>query len=180
MASPQLTLAQVQQLSGAVAEYIASQRGFFLRTSLPLTLEQREAMEGFFVPDVLDGSRLVVLQSSRVQNPDFYPQLWRLGFRNLPDFRTMAAITFGDVVVSHQPFTHGLLFLELVHVEQYRQLGIPQFSNLYVRGFLTGRGYEGIPLEGNAYSLGASFEAIPRQRFSVADEVSEWVRNGRF
>jgi hypothetical protein len=67
-----------------------------------------------------------------------------------------------------------------VHVEQYRQLGIPQFSNLYVRGFLTGSGYEGIPLEGNAYALGARFEANPRQRFSVSDEVAEWVRHGRF
>ena len=92
----------------------------------------------------------------------------------------MGAITFGDVVVAHEPFTDGLLFHELVHVEQYRQLGIPQFSNLYVRGFLTGGGYEGIPLERNAYGLGARFEANPRQRFSVADEVSEWVRNGRF
>jgi hypothetical protein len=42
------------------------------------------------------------------------------------------------VVVSHQPFNHGLLFHELVHVEQYRQLGIQQFANLYVRGFLRG------------------------------------------
>jgi hypothetical protein len=137
-------------------------------------------MEGFFLPEILDRTRLVVLQSSRVQNPDFYPELWQLGFRNLPEFGLMGATTFGDVVVAHQPFTDGLLFHELVHVEQYRQLGIPQFSNLYVRGFLTGGGYEGIPLERNAYALGARFEANPRQQFSVADEVSEWVRNGRF
>ena len=180
MALPQLTLEQVQQLSAAVAHYIASQREAFLPASVALTLEQRGTMEGFFVPEILDGTRLVVLQNSRVQNPDFYPKLWQLGFRNLPDFGLMGAITFGDVVVAHEPFTDGLLFHELVHVEQYRQLGIPQFSNLYVRGFLTGGGYEGIPLERNAYALGARFEANPRQQFSVADEVSEWVRNGRF
>jgi hypothetical protein len=180
MASPQLTFEQVQQLSTAVAQYIAGQRETFLPASVALTLEQRGTMEGFFVPEILDGTRLVVLQNSRVQNPDFYPQLRQLGFRNLPDFGLMAGITFGDVVVAHQPFTHGLLFHEFVHVEQYRQLGIPQFSNLYVRGFLTGGGYEGIPLERNAYALGARFEANPRQRFSVAGEVSEWVRKGRF
>jgi hypothetical protein len=58
-------------------------------------------------------------------NPDFYPMLRSLGFNNLPDQSTMGAITFSDVVVSHEPFSNGLLFHELVHVEQYRQLGIP-------------------------------------------------------
>jgi hypothetical protein len=92
----------------------------------------------------------------------------------------MAATTFGDVVVSHVAFTDGLLFHELVHVEQYRQLGIPRFSELYVRGFLSGSRYDGIPLEVNAYALGGQFERNPRQRFSVADEVARWVREGRF
>ena len=35
--------------------------------------------------------------------------------------------TFSDVVVSHGPFSNGLLFHKLVHVEQYRQDGIPTF-----------------------------------------------------
>ena len=180
MTTPQLTMEQVQQLSSAVAHYIASQREAFLPASLSLTDEQRGAMGRFFIPEVLDESRLVVLQNSRVQNPDFYPNLLQLGFSNLPDFRLMAATTFGNVVVSHQPFTDGLLFHELVHVEQYRQLGIPQFSILYVRGFLAGGGYDGIPLERNAYALGSQFEANPEQRFSVTDEVAEWIQNGRF
>jgi hypothetical protein len=54
-----------------------------------------------------------------------------MGFNNLPDQSTMAAITFCDVVVSHESFSDGLLFHELVHVEQYRQLGISRFSELY-------------------------------------------------
>ena len=65
----------------------------------------------------------------------------------------MAAVTFQDVVVSHEPFSDGLLFHEFVHVEQYRQLGRARFAELYVRGFLAGRGYPGIPLEINAYAL---------------------------
>lgn len=170
----------MQQLSAAVAQYITAQREAYLPTGIPLTAEQRLALQGFLIQAVIDKARLVVLQNSRVQNPNFYPELWQLGFRNLPDFRSMAAITFGNVVVSHQPFTHGLLFHELVHVEQYRQLGIPQFSNLYVRGFLTGGGYDGIPLEMNAYALGTRFEANPQLRFSVSDEVAAWVRHGRF
>jgi hypothetical protein len=84
------------------------------------------------------------------------------------------------VVVSHEPFTDGLLFHELVHVEQYRQLGIPRFAELYVRGFLKGGGYDGIPLEVNAYMLGGRYESNPAQRFSMADEVPQWIAEGTF
>jgi len=50
-----------------------------------------------------------------VENPPFHVPLRRMGFTNLPSFSTMAAVTFCDVVVSHQPFSDGLLFHELVH-----------------------------------------------------------------
>jgi hypothetical protein len=112
--------------------------------------------------------------------PPFYEMLRQMGLVNLPDFSTMVAVTFDDVVISHQPFTDGLLFHELVHVEQYRRLGIPRFAELYVRGFLTGGGYDGIPLELSAYLLEDRFESDPQTRFSVEDEVTAWIRQGRF
>lgn len=136
-------------------------------------------MAGFFLPRVLDAVRVLVLGGMGVENPPFYPMLAGMGFSNLPDFFQMAAITFFDVVVSHVPFTDGLLFHELVHVEQYHQLGIPRFSEVYVRGFLSGGGYDGIPLELNAFALGRNFEAHPRRRFSVADEVARETMEGR-
>jgi hypothetical protein len=58
-----------------------------------------------------------------------------LGFKNLPDQSMMVAITFCDVVVSHQPFSAGLLFHEFVHVEQYRELGVSRFSELMFADF---------------------------------------------
>ena len=119
-------------------------------------------------------------RANGVANPDFYPMLRSLGFNNLPDQSAMAAITFCDVVISHEPFSNGLLFHEFVHVEQYRQLGIPRFSELYVRGFLNGGSYEAIPLEVNAYTLGGRFEQNPANRFSVADEAGRWIAEGRF
>ena len=79
----------------------------------------------------------------------------------------MAAITFCDVVVSHEPFSDGLLFHELVHVEQYRQLGVQRFSEFYVRGFLNGGSYEAIPVEVNAYALEDRFRSDSRRGFSV-------------
>jgi len=65
-------------------------------------------------------------------------------------------------------------------VEQYRQLGIPHFSELYVRGFLNGGSYEAIPLEVNVYTLEGRFERYPARHFSVADEVHNWVVEGKF
>lgn len=66
-------------------------------------------MDGFFLPQVLT-TRLLVLGDTRVDNPPFYPLLRQMGFSDLPSFSTMVAVTFCDVVVSHQPFTDGLLF----------------------------------------------------------------------
>jgi hypothetical protein len=149
MAAPLLTPDQIAQLFGLVAEYISDQREKALPHAFPLSSEQRASLDGFFLPQVLD-TRLLVLGETRVENPTFYPMLRQIGFTNLPNFTTMAAVTFCDVVVSHQPFSDGLEFHELVHVEQYRQLGITRFAELYVRGFLSGGGYDGIPLEMNA------------------------------
>ncbi len=179
MATPRLTPEQIAQVSGLVAKYVATQCERSASRAIPLSVPQRALMGGFFSPLLIDETRLLVLQGEWVANPDFYPMLRSLGFSNLPDQSAMAAITFCDVVVSHGPFSNGLLFHELVHVEQYRQLGIPRFSGLYVRGFLNGGSYGAIPLEVNAYTLGGRFEQNPANRFSVEDEVRRWIAEGR-
>jgi hypothetical protein len=180
MATPPLSAGQIDQVSLAVAEYIASQRDRFLNRSVKLSGVQKTAIVGFFRADLLETTQIVVLENERIGNPDFYAMLRGLGFSNLPDFAQMAAVTFKDVVVSHEPFSGGLLFHEFVHVEQYRQLGVPRFAELYVRGFLNGGGYDGIPLEINAYDLGSRFEEHPERGFSVEAQVSSWIRLGRF
>jgi hypothetical protein len=92
----------------------------------------------------------------------------------------MAAITFVDTVVSHEPLTDRLLFHELVHVVQYQKLGVPGFSAKYVTGFLSGGSYETLPLEMNAYKLDARFAGAPAKPFSVEDEVQAWIGAGMF
>jgi hypothetical protein len=180
VAIPYLGPEQIAQVSGLVAQYITTRREKYAARAIPLSAQQKAKMAGFFSPELLDNVRLLVLSGERVANPDFYPMLRGLGFDNLPDQSAMGAITFSDTVVSHGPFTDGLLFHELVHVEQYRQLGIPSFSRLYVRGFLNGGGYDAIPLERNAYMLGERYEKDTDRCFSVADEVAGWIATGRF
>jgi hypothetical protein len=179
MATTRLTPDQINQVLGLVVQYIASQREKYAPRAIPLAAQQKAAMAGFFSQQLLEGTRLLVLRGEQVANPDFYPMLKGFGFTNLPDQASMAAITFSDVVVSHEQFSNGLLFHELVHVEQYRQLGISRFSELYVRGFLNGGSHEAIPLEVNAYTLGGRFESDPRRMFSVEDEVARWAADGR-
>jgi hypothetical protein len=179
MPAPNLPPEQIAQVSELVAGYISAQRGKYAPRTVALSASQRRPLEPFFMPEVLNQVRVLVLEGERLSNPDFYPMLRGLGFSHLPDQSTMAAITFCDVVVSQEPFSQALLFHELVHVEQYRQLGIPRFSELYVRGFLSGGSYEAIPLEVNAYTLEAKFEKHPDKPFSVAEVVARWLAEGR-
>lgn len=73
------------------------------------------------------------------------------------------------------PITDELLFHKLVHVEQHRQLSVVNFSAPYVRGFLVGGGHEGIPLNEMLMLLESALKKDPTMRFSVADEVAEWI-----
>jgi hypothetical protein len=170
----------VTQLSGLLCQYITAQREKYRSVAVALTDQEKSKMAGFFSPEVLDEARLMILRGDRLANPDFYPMLRAMGFDNLPDLSLMEATTFSDTVVSHRPFTDGLLFHELVHVEQYRQLGVPRFAELYIGGFLSGGGYDGIPLEKNAYGLGGRYEAAPGSYFSVAADVAGWISSGLF
>jgi hypothetical protein len=174
---PQLTPTQIQQIATQVAGYIQDQRAAFAGRATPLLQALAVQMNAFFRPELLNSTRAVVLQGERVADPDFYPMLQGLGFANLPDFSGMAAITFGDLIVSHEPFTPTLLFHELVHVEQYAQLGMDRFAELYVKGFLSGGSYEAIPLELNAYGLEGAFRNAPHRRFSVESEVAAFLRS---
>jgi hypothetical protein len=177
---PRLTAKQIDSVSRLVSDYITLQREKYRSRTTALSEAQKAALAGFFSAAVLESVRVAVLRKERIGNPEFYPVLTKMGFLNLPDQSTMAAITFCDVVVSHEPFSDGLLFHELVHVEQYRQLGIARFSELYVRGFLSGGSYEAIPLEVNAYTLEGRFQSNCDRAFSVEDEVGEWARSGLF
>jgi len=163
-----------------VAEYISDRREQFASRASNLSSGQKSWLAKFFRRELLDSTKILVLRDEPLANPPFYAELREFGVENLPDFQQMTAVTSNDVVVSHEAFSNGLLFHELVHVEQYRRLGVASFADHYVRGFLAGGGYGGIPLEINAYDLGGRFEADPDHAFSVEDEVSVWIAERRF
>src|ERR1051326_301790 len=148
-----LSLAMVSQLASMVEDYISDSRKKYAPQAVPLTDAQRSTMQPFFSPAVLDSARLCVLRGTRVSNPPMYTMAKMMGIRTLPDFAAMTAITFVDVIVSHQEFTDALLFHELVHVAQYTQVDLKEFAARFVNGFLQGRSYEEVPLEKMAFAL---------------------------
>ena len=169
----------VSQLANAVQTYIVASRKKYVAKAVPLTAAQKSTMQPFFDQGILDQTRVLVLNGSRIENPPFYAMAKMMGTRNLPSFSDVAAVTFVDVVVSHEPFSHSLLFHELVHVVQYAQLGSKEFASRYVQGFLKTGSYDNIPLEKNAYELEERFNG-KSAAFSVADEVRTWSDAGKF
>jgi hypothetical protein len=170
----------IGQVAGMVADYISSSRKKYVANAVPPTAEQRAAMQPFFPADILDQTKLLVLKGKRIGDPGFYTMARMMGFKDLPSFADVAAVTFVDVIVSHEEFTDALLFHELVHVVQYAQLGVKEFSARYVSGFVNGAGYDGIPLEKNAYELEQRYTTNKAQMFSVEDEVKRWIEAGKF
>ena len=166
--------AMVSQLAAMVEAYISSSREKYAPQAVPLTDAQRAAMSPFFSSSILDSARLCVLRGTRVPNPSIYSMAKMMGIRNLPDFSGMAAITFVDVIVSHEDFTDALLFHELVHVAQYAQMELKEFAARFINGFIQGGSYEKIPLEIHAHVLGDRFSQNASQLFSVDDEVRRW------
>ena len=126
----------------------------------------------------LHRARVVHSDPLPIPDPPFYPQLRRLGL-DFPSPAMTAAITLDYVIASRAPMSLSLLFHELVHLVQFRLLGVRTFSRLYVRGFLAGGSYHGIPLERCAFELGHRFET-DGQPFDVELEVGNWIKRKLF
>lgn len=170
-----LTPGIITQVASMVESYIENSREKYVSKAAPLSAEQRSQMESFFPPEILDSARLLVLRGARIQDPPFYTMARIMGIKSLPSFADTSAVTFIDVVVSHEDFTPGLLFHELVHAVQYVQLGTKEFASRYVSGFLKGGSYAENPLEKHAFALEQRFSVNPQEGFSVADEVKRWI-----
>jgi hypothetical protein len=154
--------------------WVAAQREAFAPTSDPISEEDRAVLRNYFGHAVLQGSRVVWVDE--IPNPDFYAAVERAGLPMPLDFRLMSGMTFGDTILISRSQFEGpatwrpLLFHELVHVVQYRILGVDRFVSQYIEGW-AGNGffYESIPLERMAYELQGRFDL--GARFSVESEV---------
>jgi len=168
----------LDHLAAVAADWVVAQRDRLRPASRPLTDDEKRATAPWFEAVTLERARVVLRE--RCPSPDFLsPELVaRLQALNVDPtlFRmeTMAGITFDEVIViatwgqATARLRPGLLFHELVHVAQYRALGVEQFMEIYVRGFAEA-GYRGTPPEAQAHALTARFER--GEVFSVEREA---------
>jgi hypothetical protein len=177
---PYCAESDIQKAIQWFAEYLRAAREEYHAIAGPLAGEWRDTMEGYFEPALLDQARVLELVDERVANPWFYPKAREKGFQHLPDITHKAAVTFLDVVVFNERIGSRDLFHGLVHAAQLRVVGMAEFTELFVRGFLRARSYFLVPMKAHAFALDARFAANPGVRFSVEDEIRVWWRAGRY
>jgi len=165
---PRLVKPLVPLICWMTAGYIGYHRKRLMSESSPIGEDVQAQLRGFFSDAVLTQSRII---QAVMPEPAVYPLVRVLGVNGLLEMSSISAITLIDVVAYPEQLGLSTLFHELVHVVQYQVLGLKRFAELYVKGFLNGGGYYGIPLEKQAYELGARFDAEPAKSFSVEQEV---------
>ena len=163
--------------------WVLEQREVHRAGAISLNQHLRSAFEPFFSGELLDSTRFKAVPV--IENPGFYRELEAAGQFIPLDFTVMHGVTFEDTVLLSERYlgedelSPGLLFHELVHVVQYRRLGIAEFVTRYIRGWAeNGYDYHAIPLERDAYRLQERYERNPEQPFSVSEEVARRRRGG--
>ena len=171
---------QIQKAIEWFAMYLSSERDSYYGEGKPLSNHRKYSLQGDFDAPLLDQVRVLQLVDRRVDNPWFYPQAREQGLRHLPDITHKTAVTFLDVVVFNEQINSRDLFHGLVHATQVKILGIPEFTELFVRGFLQARSYFLVPLKAHAFALDARYTSNPDDCFSVENEIRNWWRQGRY
>lgn len=173
----------IKELNLLGYNWVCQIRNKYIITARVLTLEERQAMSGFYEPSILDLTRIKMVPV--IENPPFQDDLIQMGILNPPDFTKMFGTTFIDCILFSEnnisknnisPNSNtwfSLLFHELVHVVQYDYLGAENFIKLYVKE-LANNNFQydrNLPLEHLAYELQEEYERTPNRIFSVCDQV---------
>jgi hypothetical protein len=144
----------------------------------PLPNCWKKRLRPYFEDADLDRARIIIADPLPISAPPFVGMVRKLGFR-FPDVKLVSGITFDTVIALRERPDANALFHELVHLVQYRALGVHEFARQYVRGFLGTHSYDEIPLERCAYNLEARF-MMCNEVFNVGEEVRRRIDAGRF
>jgi hypothetical protein len=172
--------ARIAEMVVGVATYFRGERKLYLPHSEPLAPEWRALIEPYFSAQTLDLIRTVTLVGARIPPPPFYAEAVALTEGRFPDFVHMASITYVDVIVFNEKVEARALFHGVVHVAQIALLGFEQYVELYIRGFVKHLSWLAIPFEDQAYKLDARFAQSPGDIFSVEEEITTWLRLGKY
>ena len=148
-------LLRIQAALPSLGEWIRHLHSTHANQAVPVIAHGYNRLSGHFPVSLLEATRSVSAA------PVPFPPVAEYG---LPEFgalaeKNMSGITFGDMYF-FQPGqdTESLHCHELVHVLQWRVLGLDGFLLTYAIGILE-HGYEASPLERIAYNIAGQFEA---------------------
>jgi hypothetical protein len=168
----------VPAVAGKTQDWIESQRAEYLPQSRPLTVAEHTALAAYFAQECLSVARVAKVE--RVPSPPFFGAILRqlefIGERVHFNFSGASGITFNECILIAVPEVRlDLLFHELVHVEQYRLLGVKAFARAYVQGVIDGGFvYDKIPLEAVALEMADRFKA--GEAFVASEELPGWLK----
>lgn len=157
---------------GGIA-WVQLRRRRYRRRGRSLTSEERSSLATFFDEALLDSVRVC-----EVPRIDPGLPVWVIRALRLPasvDISFASGMAFVDAVVISDAARRrenpaAILFHELVHCAQFRELGVYRFLRRYLVGWAAaGFNYFAIPLEEQAYELQDRFEA--GESFDVRQEL---------
>ena len=139
--------------------WVAVRRARYRAAGREIDGADRAVLARYFGAALLDSVRVAVVD--RIENVALYGLMKSRRFVPL-DLTLVSGMAFDDTVVMTRGAWNGprrmsTLFHELVHVAQYRRLGVRGFCREYVRGWLKG-GYFGCWLEEEAYEMQGRFD----------------------
>ncbi len=162
----------------AAIRWAKAEQAAYAGYSVPIAEAHKRFMGGFFEQEALNAVRIVLVE--RIPAPALYERLSALGIP-LPDYRRrFVGITLQDYIfISNQcardlDGRRCLLFHELVHVVQYRVLGLEQFMSTYINEWLAvGCRYRRICHEVMAAQLTTRYLQEPGRPFNVKAIVEQ-------
>jgi hypothetical protein len=182
MEPPKMTETEIVALVTEAASWVDQMREQYRPLATLLDQPQKVKMRPFFPEELLERVRLADLSETgdRLPYPPFYARVRAGGSRVVPDAAHLTSIPFIDVVAFGQKPTDRTLFHALVHVTQFRILGVERFMELYARGLNKKGSYVLISLVEQAYRLDSRFTNDPSDIFSVTEQVQHWAQSGRY
>lgn len=147
-------LTRIQRALPAVEEWMAELHEANAARAVPAGATGFTRMQAYFPSSLLESARAVTVDAVP------FPPVTSMG---LPEFEALARMPMAGITFGHMYFvrcehgTEGVHFHELVHVVQWRTLGVDGFLRAYGVG-IARHGYQASPLEAAAFDLQARFE----------------------
>jgi hypothetical protein len=168
-----------------VRTWIETLRGRYAADAQPASTLGFPRLSEYFSRDVLDSARVVTVTTKLP-----LPPIEDLGSEFIElSHMALSAVTFDDLVFVHHALrTERVHFHELVHIVQWRALGVDRFLLTYGAGVMQ-HGYAHSPLEAIAYDLQSEFDrgvpmpdlesTVTRHARETADSYDELFRQAR-